>query len=179
MMAIDKKQADKEHLTEEAISKDQLIKLYNIALEEARHHDRLYTAVWTPGIVLIGILLTALVLLLREPTPVSKSILVWTIIGLGALVLLWFYWSICRHANEARKCRDICRNIENILAGKIPKETIKLDSLLVIGKVKEMRVLWDKDVWYPLADPPQRLIQPFLILVIWIGLGLILTGYIG
>ena len=161
------------------IDRDYYITLYSIAMEEARHHDRLYTQIWAAGVIAIGILLTGMGLLFRQPSLVSKSYLVWTVVGLGGLILVCFYWSICRHAMEARKCRDIARNIEDILTGRIPDEAVKLDNLLVMKRVKEMHSPWDKEVYSPLVDPVWRLFYPVLLLLIWVFICLALAGYIG
>ena len=162
-----------------AVDKNKLLELYSIVLEEARHHDRLFTQIWVAGVIAGGILLTALSLSLRQPSLVSKSSLLWPVIGFGSLLLMCFYWSICRHASEARKCRDIARNIEDILTGKIPEEAIKLNNLLVMGKVKEMRVPWDKEVYSPLVDPAWRLFYPVMLLLVWVAISLAVAGYIG
>lgn len=163
-------------------SKNQLIQLYSIALEEARHRDRLYTQTLVAGIIVFGILLTALSFTSKiEQTLTLKGSLVLAgfLIVLGCLLLMWFYWSICQHAREGRNRRDIARSIEDILAGKTQKDAIKLDNLLVMRKTKERRLLRDKDVWSPLVDPVARLSYPLILLAVWIVVCLFSTGYMG
>ena len=50
---------DEEHVDEEHVDKKQLMELYKISLEEARHHDRLYGQIWIGGIIAFGIVLAA------------------------------------------------------------------------------------------------------------------------
>lgn len=159
-------------------NRDKYIELYSVAMEEARHHDRLYTQTWTSGIIALGVVLAALGLA-KEFSPVFGALPAWPVVGLGSLIILMFYWSTCRHGSEGRKCRDIARRIEDILAGNTPEESIKLDNLLIMKKVKEMRDLRDKDIYSPLVDPVWRIVYLVVLLVFWISLSLFLLGNIG
>ena len=156
------------------IDRNQLLELYSVAFEEARHHDRLYTQTWIGGIIALGIFLAVLSSTFEIITILPlKRLLLLSALVLGYLMVLAFYWSICRHGREGRNCRDIARSIENILAGKTSEEAIRLDNLLVMKRVKELRSPWDKDVWSPLVDPVWRLFFPLIILVLWIVMGVI------
>jgi len=154
-----------------AIRKNQLLELYSVVLEEARHHDRLYTQTWVGGLIALGIFLAALSPISGIITALAlKRLLLLSALVLGYLIVLAFYWSICRHGREGRKCRDIARNIEDILTGKTPEEAIKLD---MMKKVKEMGGPRDKEVWSPLVDPAWRLFFPVIVMVFWIVIGII------
>ena len=162
---------NEECIDEGHVDKNKLLELYSIVLEEARHHDRLYTQTWIGGVIALGIFLAVLSSAFEVITVLTlKRLLVLSALVLGYLMALAFYWSTCRHGREGRECRNIARNIEGILVGKTPEETIKLD---MMKKVKEMRGPSDKAVWAPLVDPVWRLFFPVIILVLWIVVGVI------
>ena len=165
--------------SQEEVDEEQLIKFYGIALEAAWHSSQLFTAIWTRGIVTIGVLIAALNLA-RQFSPAPGSLQVWSVIGLGGAVLIWLYLSFSRHASDAYKWRDFARNIKDNLTGKTLEQRINLISLLIAEKDKKMRAPWDKGVWSIMWDPPgRRLLQLLFFLLCWIGICWLLLGGFG
>lgn len=142
----------------EPVDRNEILEIYSIILGDGRHHAMLYTQIWVGGLIGLGALLTALSFIFDIISDLAlKRLLLLSVLILGYLMVLAFYWSICQHAKKGLYCRNVARSIEDILTGRTPEEATKLDNLLMTGKDKELRGLRDKDVWAPLVDPPGRL----------------------
>jgi len=162
-----------------AIDKDLLIELYSISLEEARNHMQLYTQIWVAAVVIAGVAFGTLGFLFREPSIVLSGSILWTLIGIGSLVGLFFYHSIAYHSVEAHNCREKAKEIGLILAGKTQDETPKLEELLITQVMREFRSPQERRVYAVLVDPPWRLFWLFMPIGLWIFFCLLLGGYIG
>jgi len=154
-----------------AIDKNMLIKLYSIALEEARHHDQLYTQTWTPVILATSVVGTLGLIIWRyflTPEALFSFKLFMTLLGI--LLGYFFIWSASRHTAEGDICRDIANKIEGILMGKTNEETLKIGDLLVVQKIKAVRGSWYKQVYSPIIKHPRLLAYLLIALGAWIYL---------
>jgi len=141
------------------IDRNQYIELYSMAMEEARHHERLYTQIWTAALIAISVVGT-LSFIIRHyffgaELPANFR---WLMTILSIVLGYFFLWSVSRHAVEGDSCRDIANKIEGILAGKTREETIKIGDLLVVQKIKEIRGRWYKQVYSPFIRKPGLLV---------------------
>ena len=105
--------------------------LYSIAMQEARHHHRLYTEIWLAAIFLGGVFFSAFYFLARVIlTPPFN----WFTIVFGCLIIGTFYWVCMRRGVIANHCRKIAKKLEHIIAGKRQDDT--LDDLLVTDQIE-------------------------------------------
>jgi len=122
-------------------AKNTLIELYKISLEEARHHDQLYTQIWVGGAIASGVLFAALGLL-TTVSPIEMSSNRWFVVIFGALLVLCFYWSTVRHAVEGDIHRDAAIKIQEISVNKVQADPVDLYGLLGMQRVKKIREHW-------------------------------------
>ena len=118
-----------------SIDRNQYIELYSIAMEEVRHHHRLYTEIWIAGIFMTSVFFGGLYLLsgLLSTVPSLASMPVrLSIIIFGSLIIMAFYTEAMWRGVIADTCRGIAKKLEDILAGKTAEDAIKLDNLLFI-----------------------------------------------
>jgi hypothetical protein len=149
-----------------AIGENLYIQLYSIALEEARHYDRLYTHTWIAGIVFGG----AAVATLRF----VPGIILGVAIGLGILAVLFFNVSLTSYCVKAQKCRQKAKDIGLILAGRMQGSTSSLQSLieeLTIGPHSAL----EKTVWAQLRRPQKRWVWLLAPIGIWVVICLFLV----
>ena len=124
------------------IDRPQYIELYSIAMEEVRHHHRLYTETWIAGIFMTSAFFAGLYFLSRflstVPSLASMPFRLFVII-LGSLVMTAFYGVTMRRGVIAETCRETAKELEGILAGETDEKTFKIGDLLLTRKIEALR----------------------------------------
>lgn len=162
-----------------AIDRTQYIKLYSIAMEEVRHHHRLYTEIWIAAIFMASGFFTALYFLSSflssipslASMPVRLSIIIF-----GSLIIVAFYWEAMWRGVIADTCRGIAKKLEDILAGKTPEDAIKLDNLLLTHEIEALQKQRRHVLRLVLFRPWIFFLFGFLILWIHLCLTLLKVG---
>ena len=152
------------------IDRDYYITLYSIAMEEVRHHHRLYTEIWVAGIFMGGVFFTALYFLSGRPYLTRPFMIFITVFG--CLVMVTFYWVSMRRGIIAERCREIAKELEDILAGKRQDDTLELANLLLTQQI-EARLKQRRHVLWKVFYRPWTVFL-FGLLVLWVYLCLTL-----
>lgn len=142
--------------------KNDYIRLYSVAMEEVRHHHRVYTQTWIAGIPITGVFFSALYFLSREEVLRTRPIM-WFAIFFGSLVMVTFYWVTMQRGMIAEHCREIAKKLEDILAGKKEDNDLFLTQEVEALLKRKWHVLWRTicRVWIIILIP---------LLVFWVYL---------
>jgi len=158
-----------------SIDRSTLIELYEINLEEARHHDRLYTQIWIAALIIVSVGGTLIFIFASgakgEISPLGPELptyFKWLMIILGLVLGYFVIRSVSQHTVEGDSCRDIANQIESFWAGKA--ETIEIRDLLVVQKRKELRGQRYKQLYAPIIRQPGKLVYLAPPLLLWIYL---------
>lgn len=149
------------------IGKDELLQLYSIALEESRHHARLFTQTWISTLVFITGIATvgffACMYLFDFVVPLHFRLFMITV---GLVVAHFFLWPLLQHALHAEECLKITNRIEAILKGETDEKTGSIGDLL-LGEKLRRRSLWELARW---ACTNQRgtLARFYVVVTAWI-----------
>ena len=164
---------DEEHVDEEHVDKKQLMELYKISLEEARHRDRLYTQTWIAVAISASVFVAAFGFLFKQISVIFECYMTAFRIGLislGTFLGLFFTYSVFRLAREKKICWDVAGNIERMfLHGKEQSETPKLKDLLVRQKIEHDEPGGCRRVCWALSGQGWRWVYPGTILLAWIA----------
>jgi len=152
------------------VDRGDLLELYSIALEEARHRDRLYTQTWIAVVITGSVLFAAISLFLKEPSAISGCCIMWFMIGLVLILAPLFTNSIFRLAKEGDICRGIAREIEDaLLAEREQSGAEGLICLLVRQKIDGIKPTTKCEyIKWVCRGQGLRLVYPSAVVVIWI-----------
>lgn len=153
-----------------AIDKNMLIKLYSIALEEARHRDRLYTQTWMAVAIAGSVFLAAAGLFLKQqPSIISECYMTAFKIGLvslGTCLAFFFTYSVFRLARERKICWEVAEKIEGVWMGN--KEG--LEDLFVRRKISKIPEKCRRICWaFSCREQGWRWVYPGTIFLAWIA----------
>ena len=147
--------------------------LYSIAMEEARHRDRLYTQTWIAVAITGSVFFAAAALFLKQPSIISESCLTGFKIGLvslGTSLGLFFTYSVFRLVKEGDICRGVANKIEDaLLTGREQSEAPELKDLLVRRKITEIEPSDCRRVCWALSGQGWRWVYPGTIFLAWIA----------
>jgi len=132
------------------LTKNQLIELYSIALEEFRHHDRIYVQAIVGTVIIVPAFLVAISFLFGNGSPVYSQYVPWVkggIFGLAILLSGFVWWNLYRIDERLKVCDNVIGNIENkLLQVKTIDETdeaasiSELSGLLVKRELSNIKV---------------------------------------
>ena len=156
---------DEEHIDEEQVDKKQLMELYEIALDESRHHDNAYTRMLTTSLISASVI-GAFVgyfgkeYLLEIETEIENVKFYFASFG-SIVAIVWFQY-LCLLREMAYICRDVANTIEDILKGN-KEMTPEIGNLFVAKKIKEVQgMCWVK----PLFIKRQKALLIFLLVLL-------------